>query len=78
MGKYALGSTQLIINCHTTATDNLIQVIDNSPAPETQPTATSGGRGTRQAQRLAQRLGGTFQRRAANPGTHCELRWPRS
>lgn len=78
VGKYALGSTRLTINCQTTATDNLIQVIDNSPASELRPASPSGGRGTRQAQRLAQRLGGTFQRRPADPGTHCELRWPRS
>lgn len=78
VGKHALGTTRLRIHCQTTDQENLIQVMDNAPPPaHPLPPATSGGRGTRQATALAHRLGGQFHRFSLNPGTCCELRWPR-
>lgn len=82
VGKHAVNPKRLTVTCSTTETENVILVADNgkgnadtlSPNPSTTP--TSGGRGTQQAQDLAHRLGGTFQRTFEKTGTRCELRWP--
>ena len=79
VGKHAIGAKRLTISCYATDTDNIIRVEDNGKgqaAPDTVPTSTTGGRGTQQAQDLARRLGGTYQREFTPTGTHCELRWP--
>jgi CHASE2 domain-containing sensor protein len=79
VGKHGLGTTRLTINCQTTDQENLLQVMDNAPQPaHPPPPSSSGGRGTRQARALANRLGGQFHRFSLHPGTCCELRWPRS
>lgn len=75
VGKHAVAPTRLTVICMATAQHNLIQVADNGqPAPL--PLAADGGRGTQQAQALAQRLRGTFQRCHGETGTTCELTWP--
>ena len=84
VGKHAVGAKRLTIDCRTTDTENLIRVADNgkgnshSSASELQssPVASSGGRGTQQAQALAARLQGEFQRTFQKTGTVCEIRWP--
>jgi hypothetical protein len=79
VGKHGLGTTRLTISCQTIDQENLIQVMDNAPPPAQLPAPShSGGRGTRQARALANRLGGQFHRFSLHPGTCCELRWPRS
>lgn len=55
-----------------------LQVVDNGQQNGTAP-ATAGGSGTRQAQKLAARLRGSFQRVPhARQGTLCQLSWPQS
>ncbi|NEQ42327.1 MAG: CHASE2 domain-containing protein [Leptolyngbya sp. SIOISBB] len=80
VGKHAVGAKRLTIACYATETDNIIRVEDNgkgAAAPNASaPNAATGGRGTQQAQDLAQRLGGTYQRQLTPKGTSCELRWP--
>ncbi|MEM6714215.1 MAG: CHASE2 domain-containing protein [Cyanobacteria bacterium P01_C01_bin.147] len=85
VGKHAVNAKRLTVACYANDTDNLIQVADNGKgAPLAPPdklssaakTSPSKGRGTQQAQLLAQRLGGTYERSLAATGTHCELRWP--
>ena len=79
VGKHAIGVKRLTISCYATDTDNIIRVEDNGKghaASDTVPTSTTGGRGTQQAQDLARRLGGAYQRDFTPTGTRCELRWP--
>ncbi|MGD1943249.1 MAG: CHASE2 domain-containing protein [Leptolyngbyaceae cyanobacterium] len=84
VGKHAVGAKRLTIDCHTTDTENLIRVADNGKGnhplsasePQSSPAASSGGRGTQQAQDLAARLHGEFQRTFQKTGTVCEIRWP--
>ncbi|MFH7243969.1 MAG: CHASE2 domain-containing protein [Spirulina sp.] len=77
VGKHAVNATRLTVTCLATDQENLIQIKDNGQrlAEGSSPSQLSG-RGTRQAKQLAQRLGGTFQRRSTASGTCCELRWP--
>ncbi|MEM9118233.1 MAG: CHASE2 domain-containing protein [Cyanobacteria bacterium P01_F01_bin.56] len=79
VGKHAVGVKRLTICCYATETENIIRVEDNgkgSPAASQPSAPTAGGRGTQQAQDLAHRLGGTYQRQLTPQGAHCELRWP--
>jgi CHASE2 domain-containing sensor protein/two-component sensor histidine kinase len=85
VGKHAVGAKRLSVLCMATATENLIRVEDNgkgaSPSPPGASSALpahseSGGRGTQQAEDLAQRLSGYFARTFGETGTCCELRWP--
>ena len=85
VGKHAINPTKLTISCGVDNSENLIQVIDNgefSPGSDqsstlkTKPGSKVGGRGTRQAEQIARRLGGIFQRNSTVSGTSCELRWP--
>ncbi|MEM7062585.1 MAG: CHASE2 domain-containing protein [Cyanobacteria bacterium P01_B01_bin.77] len=75
--KYAKGTTRLTIDCRQKDSNNIIQIIDNGEGIKPTQTKTSGGYGTRQAQRLARSLNGTFNRTEVSPkGVCCELRWP--
>ncbi|NJL48706.1 MAG: CHASE2 domain-containing protein [Leptolyngbyaceae cyanobacterium SM2_5_2] len=77
IGKHAVHATRLTVTCMATEAENLIQVKDNGQGPtHGSPNYGSGGRGTRQAKQIAQRLGGSFQRVSTESGTCCELRWP--
>ncbi|MEA5449380.1 CHASE2 domain-containing protein [Leptolyngbya sp. CCNP1308] len=77
VGKHAVNATCLTVTCQTTGTENLIQVKDNGQRlTDSQTKQSASRRGTRQAQQIAQRLGGSFQRRFTAEGTCCELRWP--
>lgn len=80
VGKHAVGAKRLTIACYATETENIIRVEDNGKGqptpPESTPNAATGGRGTQQAQDLAHRLGGTYQRELTPKGAHFELRWP--
>jgi signal transduction histidine kinase len=77
VGKHAVHATRLTVTCMATENENLIQVKDNGQGVANGvPRSGSGGRGTRQAEQIAQRLGGSFQRISTASGTCCELRWP--
>jgi len=77
VGKHAVHATRLTVTCRATDHENLIQVKDNGQGvADGVPRSGSGGRGTRQAEQLAQRLNGSFQRVSTASGTCCELRWP--
>ncbi|MEM7063413.1 MAG: CHASE2 domain-containing protein [Cyanobacteria bacterium P01_B01_bin.77] len=81
VGKHAEGCTRLKVTCLATDNENVIVVEDNGQA---QPQESSrdwnrlkGGRGNRQARKLAKRLKGQFKQFSVSPhGTCCELRWP--
>lgn len=76
VGKHADSPKRLIVTCMATETLNMIRVEDNGKidsAPLKQP---KGGRGTQQAQALARRLGGQFDRKFGKTGTFCQLQWP--
>ncbi|MFQ4138726.1 CHASE2 domain-containing protein [Nodosilinea sp. PGN35] len=77
VGKHGVNVTRLTVVCQATATENLIQVIDNGQGPYSLDASPAGtGWGTRQAKQLAQRLHGQFKREFSGAGTCCELRWP--
>ena len=79
VGKHALGTKRLIVNCLATETENLILVKDSGGGiDESQYALTDDGRGTQQAAQLAQRLQGYFKRSPTPFGTTCEIRWPLS
>lgn len=75
--KYAKGTTRLRIDCRQKDSSNIIQIIDNGEGIKPAKSLSPGGYGTRQAQRLARSLNGTFDRTEVSPkGVCCELRWP--
>lgn len=75
VGKHANSPKRLTVICTATETENLIRVEDNGKNDP--PFDNSlGGRGTQQAQALAKRLRGQFQRSICETGSSCELRWP--
>ncbi|MEO0867057.1 MAG: CHASE2 domain-containing protein [Cyanobacteria bacterium J06642_11] len=75
--KYAKSTTCLIVDCRQQDGYNSIQVRDNGDGLKPSQPNAFGGHGTRQAQRLARSLNGTFERAATNPkGVCCQLRWP--
>ncbi|MBE7384843.1 MAG: CHASE2 domain-containing protein [Leptolyngbya sp. SIO1E4] len=79
VGKHAIEAKRLTVQCLATDTENLICVKDNGtphPSDSAQANPARGGRGTQQAEALALRLHGTFQRACGEAGTACELRWP--
>jgi CHASE2 domain-containing sensor protein len=74
-GKYAQDMTRLSVSCKTVNGWTRLQIVDNGAG--LQPVRSSGGYGTKQAQRLARQLGGRFRRQAHHPnGTICELCYP--
>lgn len=80
-GKYATNATRLKILCCRDQGGNLIQVTDNGTGlsheanPQLESSVTSG-RGTQQAQQLAQQLRGSFERTPVQPqGICCSLSW---
>ncbi|MEO0987345.1 MAG: CHASE2 domain-containing protein [Cyanobacteria bacterium J06639_14] len=76
VGKHAVGAKQLTVLCQSTESENLIRVEDNGKVCQDALAQISNGRGTQQAEVLAQRLRGTFQRSAQTKGVCAELRWP--
>lgn len=77
VGKHGVGVSWLTVVCQATASENLIQVTDNGQGQlDPLSEARVDGWGTQQAQQLARRLRGHFQRRLTEVGTCCELRWP--
>jgi CHASE2 domain-containing sensor protein/two-component sensor histidine kinase len=87
VGKHASGVTRLSVTCLQENNHNVIRVIDNGIEDQkslNSPELNLGGRGTQQAQQIAQQLRGTFRRitiqdRSLIPhfsqGTLCELTW---
>lgn len=79
VGKHAVGTKRLVIDCCYVDGFNVIRVADNGMGVEmdvNQPSSHSAGRGTQQSKILASWLGGTFERSLNSPrGTICELRW---
>jgi two-component sensor histidine kinase len=79
VGKHALGTTRLSAVCEQTAEHYRLCITDNGQGLATASHPITDQRGTRQAQALAQQLGGKFQRSPNQPqGTLCELVWPKS
>ena len=77
VGKHAVNATRLTVICLATDHENLIQVKDNGQGfTEGSPAAALDRHGTQQAEQMACRLGGSFQRLSTASGTCCELRWP--
>lgn len=79
VGRYAEAATRLEVTCMQVGDRNVVRVIDNGKGLMTKSAAepTAGGRGTRQASEIADKLRGVFQRKPNSPhGTLCELRWP--
>lgn len=87
VGKHAMGSTRLEVVCAQVEGVNVIRVLDNGVGLSEEVVsdltglqvfgeAQSHGMGTRQAKRLAQQLGGRFERSPRKPqGVCCELVW---
>lgn len=78
--KHAENATKLRVFCGQEEGENIIRVEDNGNLPDTaQPNMFSPlrrGGGTLQAERLAQRLNGKFERGTVQPhGCFCEIRW---
>lgn len=77
VGKYAENATRLEITCKQKEIHNIIRVVDNGVGLEAAAVGNGGGSGTKQAERIAKKLSGTFSRRNNQPrGTICELLWP--
>ena len=75
--KHAKGTTRLIVDCLCEDGCNVIRVTDNGSGLQVHSANLQGGYGTKQAKKLARRLGGQFARTAAEKqGVCCELRWP--
>ncbi len=75
--KYAAGVTKIELISRRTDDCNIIQVADNGQASTILQEKRYGGDGTRQANRIANQLGGKFTRTSLDPkGVCCELRWP--
>lgn len=76
---HACQVTRLAVTCKQTDGNNIVRVVDNGivSSAKATPNGPTGGRGTRQAQALAHRLGGCFLRYSpASGGTVCQLSWP--
>lgn len=77
VGKHAVGATRLDVTCIREKNRYNLHIIDNGLTVSLTTYNSRGGRGTSQAEELAQSLRGTFQRRSRQPhGTICELTWP--
>lgn len=89
VGKHALGTTQLRVECEHNANTYCLRITDNGETPSViesllqslteSPAADQQKKhqGTYQAEALAQQLKGKFLRRPNSPqGTICELIWP--
>jgi CHASE2 domain-containing sensor protein len=81
VGKYANGVTRLTVIYKQEQDKQVIQVADNGVGLATSVVENSlsqhVGTGTKQAKRLAKRLGGEFRRYPnQTKGTVCELTWP--
>lgn len=75
--KYAKDTTRITVSCKRTNTHNIVQVIDDGHTQKNLQRAGHEGYGTKQANRIAWQLGGSFARTSIAPqGTTCELRWP--
>lgn len=77
VGKHALGTTRLEVTCDQKDDRYRISIIDNGSGLTLNALPSTDQQGTRQAQSLAQKLSGSFQRCPHSPqGTRCELDWP--
>ncbi|MEP0919796.1 CHASE2 domain-containing protein [Leptolyngbya sp. DQ-M1] len=75
VGKYAINTTRITVICAEENSKQVIRVIDHGNT-DFSGKASAAGLGTRQAEILAQKLRGTFQRLPNKPkGMHCELNW---
>lgn len=72
VGKYAAGVTRLEITYTQQQKRYLLSITDNGKGID----SNHQGRGTKQAQKLARQLKGTFSRKSRSPkGTICQLTW---
>lgn len=77
VGKHSQRATRLDVVCTRSASEYCLQIIDNGVGILSKSNYQSGGGGTEQAQYLARKLRGKFQRFPHSPqGTVCELTWP--
>ena len=79
--KHAKGTTRLTVECLCEDSFNVIRVTDNGAGLKgdqaKDKVGDRSGYGTKQAHRLARRLGGKFSRiESGSGGVCCELRWP--
>ncbi|NEP02090.1 MAG: CHASE2 domain-containing protein [Symploca sp. SIO2E9] len=79
VGKHGKGATRLDVICFQEAGWYSLRIIDNGVGISNQSNGIASNQGTRQAQELARKLGGKFQRCPNYPqGTICELSWSMS
>lgn len=76
VGKHAIEARRLTVLCLTKGTENLIRIEDNGKGNAIPSSDKNAGRGTQQAQVLAQRLQGEFSQAFHITGAYSELRWP--
>ncbi|NET06094.1 MAG: CHASE2 domain-containing protein [Symploca sp. SIO2B6] len=77
VGKHGRGATRLDVICSQEAGWYSIRIIDNGVGLGNSSNSIAGNQGTKQAQELAKKLKGKFQRYLNYPqGTICELSWP--
>lgn len=74
VGNHAEGATRLKVSCYQQDDDYCILKIEDNGAG---CNSERQGRGTKQGLKLAQRLGGKFERKSRTPkqGTICQLTW---
>ncbi|MBE9066993.1 CHASE2 domain-containing protein [Leptolyngbya cf. ectocarpi LEGE 11479] len=77
VGKYAKNCSRLVVTCCQEGSQNVVRVLDNGLGPDTNQNYRRIGRGTQQANMLANRLKGNFERKRLDPhGVSSELHWP--
>ncbi|MEM7062094.1 MAG: CHASE2 domain-containing protein [Cyanobacteria bacterium P01_B01_bin.77] len=77
VGKYAKNCSRLVVTCCQEGSQNVVRVLDNGLGPDNNQNYRRIGRGTQQANMLANRLKGNFERKRLDPrGVRSELHWP--
>lgn len=77
VGKYARNCSRLVVTCCREGSQNVVRVLDNGLGPDKNQNYRRIGRGTQQANMLANRLKGNFERKRLDPrGVSSELHWP--
>ncbi|NEZ60748.1 sensor histidine kinase [Adonisia turfae] len=76
VGKYARSCSRLVVICRQEDSKNIIRVVDNGVSQDPNQNYRRIGRGTQQATKLANHLGGHFERQRLEPRGVCsELYW---
>ena len=77
VGNHAEGATRLKVGCKQQDTNHSVLTIEDNGIGFNSVPGSREGRGTKQAQKLAQKLKGEFERKSRSPkkGTICQLTW---